>query len=102
MPFMTSEKGTKMTLRSMVREHAYPALAAVSTLILVITSFSVVEASKDLKNASKALEKVSQSIEPISTWADTQNDCVERTFRINGKDTRGLASKVWSCNGGGD
>lgn len=92
---MTSEKGLKMTPREIFRTHAYPVLAAVSTLTLVIAALSVVEASQSLKEASKSLE-------PISTWANNQNDCVERTFRIKGQDTRGIVSKVWSCNGGGD
>ena len=92
---MTEEDGKMLTPREMVRAHAYPILAAVSTVSLVITSFSVIEASKSLKEASKL-------IEPISIWANTQNDCVEKTFRIDGRDTRGLQSKVWSCNGGGD
>ena len=84
-----------MTPREIFRTHAYPVLAAVSTLTLVIAALSVVEASKSLKEAAKALE-------PISTWANNQNDCVERTFRIKGQDTRGIVSKVRSCNGGGD
>ena len=92
---MTSEKGLKMTPREILRTHAYPVLAAVSTLTLVIAALAVVEASKSLKEASKSLEL-------ISTWANNQNDCVERTFRIKGQDTRGIVSKVWSCNGGGD
>ena len=61
----------------------------------MVAALSVVEASQSLKEASKSLE-------PISTWANNQNDCVERTFRIKGQDTRGIVSKVWSCNGGGD
>ena len=84
-----------MTPREMVRSHAYPVLAAASTLTLVITSFSVIEASKSLEEASNLLA-------PISVWARNQNDCVEMTFRIDGRDTRGLHHKVWSCNGGGD
>ena len=99
---MTSEKGRKMTSREIVRTHAYPVLAAVSTFTLVIATLSVVEASQSLKEASQSLEEASQSLEPISTWANNQNDCVERTFRIKGQDTRGIVSKVWSCNGGGD
>jgi len=92
---MTDEDRKKMTPREMLRAHAYPVLAAVSTVTLVITTFSVIDASKSLKEASKSLE-------PISIWAKTQNDCVEKTFRIGQRDTRGLSSKVWSCNGGGD
>ena len=92
---MTGEDEKKLTPREMVRAHAYPVLAAVSTVTLVITSISIIEASKSLKEASKSLE-------PISVWAKTQNQCVEKTFRINGRNTRGLHHKVWSCNGGGD
>ena len=92
---MTEENRKELTPREMVRAHAYPVLAAVSTVTLVITSFSLIEASKSLKEASRSLE-------PISVWAKTQNDCVEKTFRIDGRNTRGLQSKVWSCNGGGD
>ena len=99
---MTSAKALKKTPREILRTHSYPVLAAVSTLTLVIATLSVVEASQSLKEASQSLEEVSKSLEPISTWANTQNDCIERTFRINGKNTRGLSSKVWSCNGGGN
>ena len=99
---MTSEKDLKMTPREILRTHSYPALAVVSTLTLVIASLFVVEASQSLKEASKSLEEVSKSLKPISTWANNQNDCVERTFRIKGQDTRGIVSKVWSCNGGGN
>ena len=99
---MTSEKGLKITPREMVRTHAYPVLAAVSTLTLVIASLAVVEASQSLKEASISLEEVSKSLGPISIWANTQNDSAERTFRIKGQDKRGIVSKVWSCNGGGD
>ena len=99
---MTSEKRPKETLREILRTNAYTVLAAISTLTLVIAALYVVEASKSLKEASKSLEEVSKSLEPISTWANNQNDCVERTFRIKGQDTRGIVSKVWSCNCGGD
>ena len=99
---MTSEKGLKMTPREILRTHSYPVLGAVSTLALVIATLSVVEASQSLKETSQSLEEVSKSLEPISTWAKNQNDCVERTFRIKGQDTRGIVNKVWSCNGGGN
>ena len=92
---MINEEGRKMTPREIIQVHAYPVLAAVSTISLVTTSFFLVQASNTLKNSYK-------HIEPISVWAQTQNECVERTFRLNGKDTRGLPSKVWSCNGGGE
>ena len=92
---MTNQEEKKQSPREMIRAHTYPFLAAVSTLTLLIASFSLVEASKSLKEASKSLE-------PISLWAQNQNNCVEKTFRINGRNTRGLHHKVWSCNGGGD
>jgi len=81
---MFNEKGEKMTSREIFRAHAYPFMAAVSTATLVLTSIYVVDASRS-----------------ISKWAKIQNECIERTFRINGNDTQGLSSKVWSCNGGG-
>ena len=92
---MTEDNGKELMPRAIVRTHTYPFLAAVATVTLVISSFSVIEASKSLQEASRSLE-------PISVWAKTQNDCVEKTFRIDGRNTRGLQSKVWSCNGGGD
>ncbi len=70
-----------MSPREMIRAHAYPVLAAISTVSLVLTASSLI---------------------PISKWARSQNECIERTFRIDGKNTQGMASKVWSCNGGGD
>ena len=70
-----------MTPREMFRAHAFPVLAGVSTVSLVLISVSLV---------------------PVARWARTQNDCIERTFRIDGKDNAGISAKVWSCNGGGD
>ena len=70
-----------MNPREMVRAHLYPVLAGVSTVSLVLIAVSLV---------------------PIAKWSRSQNDCIERTFRMGGKDTQGLSSKVWSCNGGGD
>ena len=65
----------------MIRAHAYPVLAAVSTVSLALISVSLL---------------------PIAQLARTQNECIERTFRVDGKNNAGLAEKVWSCNGGGD
>ena len=65
----------------MLRAHSYPALAAISTISLVVIAVSLL---------------------PIATWTRTQNECIERTFRVGGKNTQGLAAKVWSCNGGGN
>ena len=70
-----------MEPREIIRAHAYPVLAVISTVSLV---------------------GIFSSLVPIAEWARTQNDCVERTFRINGKNVQGLSAKVWSCNGGGD
>ena len=69
-----------MTPREMIRAHAYTVFAAVSTVSLVIMSLSLV---------------------PIAKWARTQNECIERTFRVDGNNTQGIPAKVWSCNGGG-
>ena len=84
-----------MTPREIIRTHAYPVLAVVSTVTLVITSISIKQASTSLKNAS-------ESLAPISDWARSQNECIEKTFRIRGENTQGIPAKVWSCNGGGD
>ena len=69
-----------MTPREAIRAHAYPVLAAVSTVSLVVISISLA---------------------PIARWARIQNDCVERTFRVDGSNNAGIPAKVWSCNGGG-
>ena len=70
-----------MNPREIIRAHSYPVFAAVSTVSLVLISVSLV---------------------PIADWARTQNDCIDRTFRIDGNNTAGIPAKVWSCNGGGD
>ena len=70
-----------MNSREMIRAHAYPLLAGISTISLVVVSISLV---------------------PIARWARSQNQCIERTFRIDGKNKAGMPSKVWSCNGGGE
>ena len=48
------------------------------------------------------MNKLSIDLEQISEWADTQNEYITKTFRIDGKNTQGIPSKVWSCNGGGN
>tara|TARA_Y100001968_G_C18684540_1_gene403985 strand:- start:227 stop:478 length:252 start_codon:yes stop_codon:yes gene_type:complete len=68
--------------------------AGLSTLSLVFTSISIISVTQSVKEITKELE-------PISTWADLQNECIAKTFRIDGKNTQGMPSKVWSCNGGG-
>ncbi len=70
-----------MNPREMIRAHAYPFLALVSTFSLAIIALSLL---------------------PVAKWTRSQNECIERTFRVSGKDVKGLSSKVWSCNGGGD
>ena len=82
-------------LKSLFDNHKYIICAGVSTFSLIFTSISVVSISRSIKEVSNALE-------PISVWADTQNECVTKTYRINGKNTQGIPSKVWSCNGGGE
>ena len=82
-------------LKALFDNHKYIICAGVSTFSLIFTSISVISISRSLKEVSIALE-------PISIWAETQNECVTKTYRINGKNTQGITSKVWSCNGGGE
>ncbi len=70
-----------MTPREMIRTHAYPVLAVVSTVSLVL---------------------ISVSLAPIAKWTRNQNECIEKTFRIDGTNNAGIPAKVWSCNGGGE
>tara|TARA_B100000965_G_scaffold356636_1_gene334755 strand:- start:413 stop:664 length:252 start_codon:yes stop_codon:yes gene_type:complete len=81
-------------LKELFDNNKYLICAGLSTLSLVFTSISVISLSKSFK-------KISNNLEPISAWADSQNECITKTFRINGKNTQGIPSKVWSCNGGG-
>ena len=82
-------------LKELFDNHKYLICASLSTFSLIFTSISIISISKSVK-------KVSTALEPISIWADTQNECITRTWRIDGKNTQGIPSKVWSCNGGGD
>ena len=84
-----------MKLKELFNNHKYVICASLSTFSLIYTSISVISISRSVK-------EVSNSLVPISIWADTQNECVTKTFRINGKNTQGIPSKVWSCNGGGE
>ena len=81
-------------LKELLDNNKYLICVGVSTLSLVFTSISIISVSKSVKDLSTELE-------PISAWADSQNECITKTFRINGKNTQGIPSKVWSCNGGG-
>ena len=82
-------------LKELFENHKYLICASLSTFSLVFSSISVISISKSVKQVSNALE-------PISIWAESQNECITKTWRIDGKNTQGIPSKVWSCNGGGD
>ena len=81
-------------LKELVENNKYLIFAGISTLSLVFTSISIISLSKSVK-------EISTDLEPLSTWAESQNECITKTFRIGGKNTQGIPSKVWSCNGGG-
>ena len=82
-------------LRELIDSNKYLICAGLSTFSLVISSISVI-------SISKSINQVSASLEPISNWAETQNECITKTFRIDGINSQGIPSKVWSCNGGGE
>ena len=82
-------------LKELFENHKYLICAGLSTFSFIFTSISVISISKSVKEVSNALE-------PVSVWADTQNECVTKTWRIDGINTKGIPSKVWSCNGGGE
>tara|TARA_Y100001968_G_C19298442_1_gene687795 strand:+ start:432 stop:683 length:252 start_codon:yes stop_codon:yes gene_type:complete len=82
-------------LKKLFENHKYLICASLSTFSLIFTSISVISISKSVK-------ELSNSLEPVSIWADSQNDCITKTWRIDGKNTQGIPSKVWSCNGGGE
>ena len=82
-------------LKDLFESHKYLICAGLSTFSLIFTSISIISISKSVK-------EVSSSLEPISIWADSQNECITKTFRIDGINTQGIPSKVWSCNGGGE
>ena len=81
-------------LKELFENNKYFICAGLSTLSLVFTSISIISLSKSVK-------EISIDLEPLSTWAESQNECITKTFRIDGKNTQGIPSKVWSCNGGG-
>tara|TARA_B100000965_G_C19401429_1_gene673437 strand:- start:409 stop:660 length:252 start_codon:yes stop_codon:yes gene_type:complete len=81
-------------LKELLDNNKYLICAGLSTLSLVFTSISII-------SVSKSIDEISNNLEPISAWADSQNECITRTFRIDGENTQGIPSKVWSCNGGG-
>ena len=82
-------------LKELFINQKYLICAGLSTFSLVLSSISTISISNSVK-------ELSTDLEPISKWANTQNDCITKTFRIDGKNTQGIPSKVWSCNGGGN
>ena len=81
-------------LKQFFDDHKYIICAGISTLSLLCTSISII-------SVSRSVNEISKELEPISAWADSQNECITKTFRIDGINTQGMPSKVWSCNGGG-
>ena len=81
-------------LKELFDNNKYLICAGLSTLSLVFTSISIISVARSVK-------EISRELEPVSAWADSQNECITKTFRIDGKNTQGIPSKVWSCNGGG-
>ena len=77
------------------QKYSYSILAGLSTISLITSSYYAIKTSRSINQASESLLS-------ISKWAEAQNDCIDKSFKVNGKDTLGLSSKVWSCNGGGD
>ena len=82
-------------IKELLKSHKYLICAGLSTFSLIFSSLSIISLSKSVKEISRGLD-------PISTWAEKQNECITKTFRIDGKNTQGIPSKVWSCNGGGE
>ena len=81
--------------KDLFEKNKFAIFAGISTLSLVFTSISIFSLSKSAK-------QISSDLEPIKAWANSQNECITKTFRIDGENTQGMPSKVWSCNGGGD
>ena len=82
-------------LKELFENHKYLICAGLSTFSLLFTSVSII-------SISKSVNEISTTLGPISIWADNQNECITKTWRINGINTKGMPSKVWSCNGGGE
>ncbi len=81
--------------KELLDNNKYLFCAGLSTLSLIFTSTSII-------SLSKSVREISTELEPISVWANSQNECITKTFRVDGINTQGIPSKVWSCNGGGD
>tara|TARA_Y100001968_G_C19384810_1_gene732303 strand:+ start:1109 stop:1360 length:252 start_codon:yes stop_codon:yes gene_type:complete len=82
-------------LKNFLVNNKYLICAGLSTFSLGISAITTISISNSVNQLSKGFE-------PLSEWAETQNECITRTFRINGNNTQGIPSKVWSCNGGGN
>ena len=91
---ITVKQSLLTMLKKVFESHKYLICAGLSTFSLIFTSISVISISKSLK-------QVSTNLAPIAIWAESQNECITKTFRIDGINTQGIPSKVWSCNGGG-
>ena len=81
-------------LKELFDKNKYVIFSGLSTLSLVFSSISIL-------SISKSANEISTNLQPIKAWANSQNECITKTFRIDGKNTQGIPSKVWSCNGGG-
>ena len=84
-----------MRPKEFIETNKFLIMAGFSTISIIISSLSVF-------SVSRSVNEITSSLLSISSWADNQNECIERTFRIDGKNTQGIPSKVWSCNGGGE
>ena len=80
--------------KNLSTEHKYLICAGLSTFSLILSSITSISISNSVK-------QLSSNVQPISEWAESQNECIVKTFRIDGNNTKGIPSKVWSCNGGG-
>ena len=81
--------------REFFDNHKYFICAGIGTFSLVLSSISTISISNSVKELSSDLDSISE-------WADTQNECITKSFRIDGTNRQGIPSKVWSCNGGGN
>ena len=84
-----------MKITEFIQTNKFVIMAGFSTISIIISSLSIL-------SVSRSVEELSNSLLSISTWANNQNECVEKTWRIDGENTQGIPSKVWSCNGGGE
>ncbi|WP_231906013.1 Ets-domain-containing protein [Prochlorococcus sp. MIT 1306] len=79
------QEGRRVTPREMVRSHAFPVLAALSTISLIVIAWSLI---------------------PISRQAARWNGCFEESLRWQRRDfstESKTISKLWAtryCNGG--